>query len=327
MTWLTDVGAYRQAYIEAVQSANAPNVLHPQFLADLSIPQAVAVHPSYFESETRLLVMGQETLRNTIPLAQADPYRAWGQLDGNDIAAHYAAGGPFWNAFNLFCARFGRAGNLSVAWSNLCKSQLRTPINNSVAVRHHPNCDFDAYAAWQFNLFHEEMKFLAPHGVLLFIGVNHGPNWYEELLYSMYPNAHMSDFGIDGVRVWTLPDMEFDCVSAKHPAGRPPDVCMNSAKNATFALMRLLKQRGHNVSLPADSWSTRLRDLTASTLVELTALSVGVRLKNVDGRFAKIVAPVQGWPNPIVLEDCYSGACSSYPTVEALIEDGWVLDE
>ncbi|MBO1021289.1 hypothetical protein IPV08_15080 [Methylobacterium sp. SD274] len=334
MTWIADSGAYRQAYINAVTQANDGSVLDPQFVADLSLPQAVAVHESYFASEIRLLVMGQETKGK-----EADPDRfgyngvtpehAWADATGPGIAAAYQSAGPFWQAFNLFCGRFGRADTCSVAWSNVSKAQVLAPHNGSVAVHNHPNFNAQQYGDWQAELFRAEIEFLKPHAVLAFVG----PNEHGELLHTMLNHgapvgAHAAWRDKDGYRIWSRPGLKYCLVSAYHPNGyaaRVPPA--ESAENATYALMRLLKQQGPSVPLPPHSWPQRLRAETQSHLACPAADIVGTRLKHADGRFGTIMKKVDGWPWPIVVEDRYSYACNPYESVEDLVVKGWVIDE
>ena len=333
MTWIADSGAYRQAYIDAVTQLIDGSGLDPQFGADLSLPQAVAVHESYFASEIRLLVMGQETKGkegdpDRFRYNRAAPEHAWVDATGSSIAAAYQNAGPFWQAFNLFCGRFGRADTRSVAWSNVSKAQLLVPRNGSVAVHKHDNFKAQQYGDWQAELFRAEMNFLKPHGVLAFVG----PNQHGELLHTMLNHgapvgAHAAWRDADGYRVWSRPGLPYCLVSAYHPNGYAANVPpAESAENATYGLMRLLKQQGYSVPLPPLSCPQRLRAETQTLLARLAADIVGTRLKHADGRFGTIVKTVDGWPRPIVVEDRYSYACNPYESVEALVVDGWVID-
>ena len=247
MSWIVDDSDYRQNYFDAI--AHAPIVLGPDISVATSRPQSVAMSSRYEEQNLKLLILGQETFENFSLLSAHIPFHDWAFSIGESIAFDFANGGdrqgsgPFWTAYDTFRRKFGHQDRRSIAWSNPSKSQLLKPVGGRVSSRLHNRLGFEDYANWQRRLFRNEMRFLSPHGVLAFIGI---ASWHEQLLHRMYPNADTVWHDDDGYRVWECAEMPFSLVSTYHPNGSnarvPPAV---AASNATEALMRLLRQRGH----------------------------------------------------------------------------------
>lgn len=246
MVWHVDTKEYKSAYWDAISNAQAH--LPPHLLATISRPQAISAHQSYRDAQLRLMILGQETFNNYAPLAVDQPFFSWSHTVGEYVVFDFAYGGdgqasgPFWQAFDRFREAFSRADRRSIAWSNICKSQLSVPRSGRVSLSILPAADRVHIKQWQAALLHAEINYLAPHGILAFIGLN---GWHEHLLRSMYQNVHEDKYDADGYRVWSHPGMPFCLVSTYHPNARNAAVNpVLAAQNATAALKRCLQARG-----------------------------------------------------------------------------------
>ena len=257
--WHVDREDYRRAYLAAVEAA--PQALTPDLAGILSVPQPVVLHSRYFRARNRILVMGQETSQNWMPLLAPSPEadwkrqpwvgadwarRAWAGQVGNVIDFDYAYGLPaahhrFWQAFEQIRDIFGLPSGRSLAWSNIWKVQR-------IDVQHRPGLGNlagpgapdkrMAVINWQAELFRAEMKYINPDAILFMTG---GQHW---VLSHMYPPAGPFNPRGDWQPV-TINGLDIPAAWTRQPnAMFPADVLHQARHDAASYLLDELERRG-----------------------------------------------------------------------------------
>ena len=247
--WHVDREDYRRAYLAAVEAA--PQALTPDLAGILSVPQPVVLHSRYFRARNRILVMGQETSQNWMPLL-APPNegdwarRAWAGQVGNVIDFDYAYdhpanGNQFWLAFEQIRSIFGLPSRRSLAWSNIWKVQ-RIDVQDHVGLG---NLAGEGAAerrmevvSWQADLFQAEMRYINPDAILFMTG---GQHWVFSHMYPptgpFNPQGHWQPVTINGLDIpaaWTRqPNAMF-----------PTDILNQARHDAATYLLDCLEHRG-----------------------------------------------------------------------------------
>lgn len=174
--WCVDDGDYRAAYVEAVLHANT---LSPETAKLLSTPQAIALTPEYLSSPVKIMIMGQETADNYMPLIPGPDrsggwaFHSWANSIGSAIAFNYAINesqrsGPFWRAYREISDGLGIPSVRHTAWSNISKVQLiggKTASIESLPIEERMKVIF-----WQRKLFVAELNFAQPDVVIMLTG-------------------------------------------------------------------------------------------------------------------------------------------------------------
>lgn len=185
----------RAEYLDQMQKLiqKAPEELGQDVVALLSVPQLTVLTPEYLAAPIKIMVMGQETYNEEVPLSSL--YDENGTHTDSAFAAfladyqvrfeHFDFGSgyehlPFWKAWSDVCRLFGLSSNRSIVWSNLSKVQLLYPYRNSMSVAKLPSHQATPVTRWQKHLARAEMRYVKPDVVLMFAGDN---IWMAEHMY------------------------------------------------------------------------------------------------------------------------------------------------
>lgn len=230
--WHVDHGDYRRVYLETVEAAQ--NVLPEQLVSLLSTPQAVALPASFLDEKVRVLVMGQETLDNDHRLSGATPYDAWARQIGGCISFDYAYGagqasGKFWKAFEELRQQFGVETRRGLAWSNLMKVQLTSPVGPSYSVSTLSADQQMAVIAWQRDLFVAELAYIRPDAILFLTG---GMHWILDHLLEGYSAREQGDFRVVEAAGYDIP-----MAQTWHPNARKDTDLIASARSEAAAYL------------------------------------------------------------------------------------------
>ncbi len=184
-----DLATYKHALKNAIETA--PNALDPAVLERISVPQAVFLTDAYHSSALKVMVMGQETLGVQRRLAEIDQtvprwFDAFYETSEREFEA-FDFGfsmkwtrNPFWTAFQEVSDTFGLVDRRSVAWSNLSKVQLMSPVGNSVSIKSMSPRDRMQVVRWQAALAKAELAYAQPDVVIMFTG---GLSWMARCMF------------------------------------------------------------------------------------------------------------------------------------------------
>ena len=184
-----DLATYKHALKNAIEAA--PTSLNPEVLKRVSVPQALFLTEAYRTSPLKVMVMGQETLGVYRRLAEIDQssidwfetYYNTSEQDFNAFDFGFSMKwkrNPFWTAFQEVSDTFGFADRRAVAWSNLSKVQLISPVGNSVSIKSMTPGDRMQVVRWQAALTRAELAYAKPDVVIMFTG---GLSWMARCMF------------------------------------------------------------------------------------------------------------------------------------------------
>jgi len=191
---MTGEATYRAAYVAAVENADR---LAPELSARMSAPQPLVLYPSYVDSPTKVMIMGQETAGLNRSIFARGPSETYDSEVASTRAFDMAEGqqqwsSPFWRAFREVCHLFDVDVPKGAAWSNVVKVQHLCD-GKSASFRNFKKDERYLLLQWQKELFDAELAYAAPRKVLLFTGP-----WYE----------HATDFLLEGLEWKSVHDLD-----------------------------------------------------------------------------------------------------------------------
>jgi hypothetical protein len=167
-----------------------------------------------------LLILGQETFGSYNPVGKSKLGDAYTAAIGAFIAFDYAEGGeprqhctPFWQGFRESCGHAGVPAPHGAAWSNLVKVQVVGRSETSVLSLSAD--DQHKMLEWTYELFHAELRFVAPKRILCFTGPNY--DWILQRMLSDLQFHSVEGFTRNELVVGKSPSFGFTIARTYHP--------------------------------------------------------------------------------------------------------------
>lgn len=218
-TWLVDNGIYRSTFEATIETASSVLPLH--IYSNLSLPEAWPLSNAYALAANKIMIVGQETLDNSTPLAGTSPYKAWAWSIGEAIAFDFAlnakqASNSFWRAYQEIVDALGLPSRRHSAWSNICKVQLLTAVNGSKSISKLPARERMVIVNWQRALFRAEVEASRPNAIIFLTG---GMAW---ILKHMFDGVECVTTGPKGEEfdVLTCNELQIPLVQTYHPGAQ-----------------------------------------------------------------------------------------------------------
>lgn len=187
MEYVIDNAEYRDAYISFIQQSKE---LGSNILDNLSIPMFSCGTKEYFASSLKVMILGQETAGNSVPLLGANPQEAFKTAADGWVGFGMAVGqpqenSPFWQGFREICDTLYLPSPHGAAWSNISKVQCID--GHSTSFHSLSNAQKKEIQSWQQPLFEAEMNFFKPRFVISFTGPN-----YDKILNDSFLDLELA---------------------------------------------------------------------------------------------------------------------------------------
>ena len=175
-------------YLQQVEEALKMNGLSPQTISKICGPQLLFLTSEYRSAPVQVMIIGQEIGAPDKPLQEIATEGLDALVERQkhnfkefnyDLSGRHSRS-PFWRAFDQVCDTFSLPSRRAVAWTNVSKVPLCTPIGSSVSITNLSASEQMEIIRWQAELARAEIEYAKPDVIIHFTG---SMSWMLKHLY------------------------------------------------------------------------------------------------------------------------------------------------